>query len=132
MSNDHQSSLGLQILVKSLLNIGLTWVMATYLSTYFVLTGGWPAIIIVGMVLMAMNVIVRPILNILTLPLRLFATILAIIIVNGLFLYGTTEFLSLFVDASIMTLAIGGGVGGWVVLSLVTGLGNWAIKAVMK
>jgi len=132
VSNDHQSSLGLQILVKSLLNIGLTWVMATYLSTYFVLTGGWPAIIIVGMVLMAMNVIVRPILNILTLPLRLFATILAIIIVNGLFLYGTTEFLSLFVDASIMTLAIGGGVGGWVVLSLVTGLGNWAIKAVMK
>ena len=81
-----RGSMPLRILIKTLLNIAVVWLMATYLDQYFQLTGGPAAFVIIGALFTLLNMFVRPVLEILTLPFKLFATIIAIIIVNGGFI----------------------------------------------
>jgi putative membrane protein len=131
MADPTSSSLPLKITVKTLLNIALVWVMATYLNQFFVIGGGWRAIIIVGVILTLLNILVRPVLNVLTLPLKLFATILAVIVVNGAFVY-LTHLLILRMDPEIAQLTILGGAWGWIVVAAVLGFGNWLIKEMLR
>jgi putative membrane protein len=105
--------------------------MATYLNQFFVIGGGWRAIIIVGVILTLLNILVRPVLNVLTLPLKLFATILAVIVVNGAFVY-LTHLLILRMDPEIAQLTILGGAWGWIVVAAVLGFGNWLIKEMLR
>ncbi|ALM09533.1 MAG TPA: hypothetical protein DEB30_05285 [Candidatus Peribacter riflensis] len=128
---DSSGSLPLKITMKAILNIALVWGMATYLSQYFELTGGWRAIIIVGALLTLLNILVRPILAIITMPLRLFATILAVIISNGVFVW-LVHLLVLRMDPAIVGLEIFGGVWGWIVVAAVIGFANWVMKEILK
>jgi len=120
----------LKVLVKSLLNIAVVWLMAKYLSQYFHVTGGIPAYIIIGALLTLMNMFVRPILDILTLPLKLFATIIAIIIVNGAFIQ-LVHTIAANMNPNLVTLNIYGGLWGWVVVAVVLGFSNWLIKIIL-
>ncbi len=43
-----RGSMPLRILIKTLLNIAVVWLMATYLDQYFQLTGGPAAFVIIG------------------------------------------------------------------------------------
>ncbi|MFH0851347.1 MAG: phage holin family protein [Candidatus Peregrinibacteria bacterium] len=128
---DSSGSLPLKITIKAILNIALVWVMATYLDQYFALTGGWRAIIIVGALLTLLNLLVRPILAVLTLPLRLFATILAVIVVNGVFVW-LVHILVLRMDPAIVGLEIFGGVWGWIVVAAAIGFANWIMKEIIR
>lgn len=120
----------MKILVKFLLNVATVWVMATYLSQYFQMTGGIPAFIIVGALITLMNMFVRPILDILTLPLKLFATILAVIIVNGVFIQ-FAHMVVINMDPGLVTMEIYGGLWGWVVVAVVFGFANWLVKEML-
>ncbi|MDO8468196.1 MAG: phage holin family protein [Candidatus Peribacter sp.] len=128
---DSSGSLPLKITIKAILNVALVWAMATYLDQYFALTGGWRAIVIVGALLTLLNLLVRPILAILTLPLKLFATILAVIVVNGLFVW-LVHLLVLRMDPAIVGLDIFGGVWGWIVVAAAIGFANWVMKEIIR
>lgn len=131
MADEKKSSLALRLTIKFLLNIGIVWVLATYLDQYFAVDGGFPAYIIIGALITLMNIFVRPVLALLTLPLKLLATILAIIIVNGGFLYLTIKITDL-MDPTIVQMEILGGIGGWIVVAIVFGFLNWLEKELFK
>ncbi|MBT3293586.1 phage holin family protein [Candidatus Peregrinibacteria bacterium] len=131
MADSDSLSLPARLFIRAVLNIGLVWGMTTYMGQYFVLTGGIQAFIIVGALLTLMNIFVRPILAVLTLPLKLFATVLAIIIVNGVFVQLTHEIVQ-YMEEGLVTLEINGGLWGWILVAVILGLGNWIMKVLMK
>lgn len=120
-------SLSLRIVIRTLANIGLVYAMNAIIPVYFQVIGSWAAFILIGILLGFLNVLVRPILDLVTLPLKLFATLLAVIIVNGVILWLTYR-ITLLMDPNIVMLVIGGGIGGWVIASIVLGTGNWILK----
>lgn len=124
-------SLPARIVVTTICSIGLVWLLRLYLGGYFVLTGGYAAWITVGALLTLMNMTVRPILDIATLPLRFFATFLAIVIANGIFLWIAVKIVE-HMDAKIVTLKIEGGLVGWIVLSFALGFAHWVIKELQR
>ena len=129
--NSSSGSLPLRITIKAGLNIFLVWLLAAYLDQYFQLTGGWRAIIIVAALITLLNLIVRPVLAIITIPLRLFATILAVIIVNGVFVW-LTQLMVERMDPAIVQLEIFGGLWGWIVVAVILGFANWLEKELLK
>lgn len=121
----------MKITIRAILTIALVWAMATYLDQYFDLTGGWRSIIIVGALLTLLNLLVRPVLSLLTLPLKLFATILAVIVVNGVFVW-LVQMLVAKMDPAVVRLEIFGGVWGWVVVAATIGFANWVMKEILR
>lgn len=129
MEHEHRQSL--RLLTKAILNVLLVWGLATLIPMYFAVTGGWFAYIIIGALISLLNFFVRPILYLIALPFKLFATILALIIVNGLFVQLLYE-ASLYLDQSLVTLNIQGGLIGWSVVAIAFGLANWLMKIALK
>ena len=125
------SSLALRILLKFAINVGLAALLATQFSQYFQLTGGGRAYVIVGALLTILNLVLRPVLELLTLPLKLFATILAIIIVNAAFVQFVVWTVQE-MDTELISLQIAGGLLGWAIIAVILGLGNWVSKAMFK
>jgi len=131
MSESSGASAPVRILIKFGLNVGLTALLAVYLDEYFRMTGGLQAYVVMGSLLTLMNIIVRPILSIILLPLKLFVTILAIIILHGAFVQLAVMIVQR-MDPEIITLEIFGGLWGWIVVAVILGLGNWTMKAMLK
>ena len=132
MAEEQQkASLALRLTIKFLLNIVIVWVLTTYLDQYFSVEGGLAAFIIVGALITLMNIFVRPVLALLTLPLKLLATILAIMIVNGVFLY-LTMLITDHMDPTVVKMEILGGVGGWIVVAIVFGFLNWVERELFR
>lgn len=98
---------------------------------YFVVTGGFVAYTVFGALITLLNFFIRPILYVIALPFKLFATILALIIVNGLFVQLLYES-GLYLDQSIVTLDIQGGLMGWGIVAIAFGLSNWFMKIALK
>lgn len=76
-----------------------------------------------------LNLLVRPVLNVISFPLFLFSGIIAIILVNVLFLWLTLQIVEGW-DPARIGLAVTGGAWGWILSSLALGLGNWVMKKV--
>lgn len=125
--NQSNMSLPIQILLKVVVNIALVWFLSRYFAQYFTLLGGGNAVVITGIVFGALNAILRPILEVLTFPIRLFATLIALIIVHGLIIYVALLWLQNPYGSDIL-LTINGGVIGWLFVMMIFGLGNWAVK----
>ncbi|MBI3619126.1 phage holin family protein [Candidatus Peregrinibacteria bacterium] len=119
-----------RLIIRFVLNVLLVWALATYLSDYFSVEGGWTAFVVIGALLTLMNAVVRPLLTLITLPLRLLATILTVVIINGIFLWLTILIVGV-MDSSVVSLQINGGIAGWIFLSLLVGLANWVMKEVL-
>jgi uncharacterized membrane protein YvlD (DUF360 family) len=131
ISESSNISLPLRITLKAVLNIALVWVMATYLDQFFQLSGSWRAIIIVGALITLLNIFIRPVLEVITLPLKLFATLIAFIIVNG-GIVQLTQMVTQRMDPADVQLEIFGGLWGWLVVATVFGFGNWLIRTILK
>ena len=69
MAEQSSLSLPLRILLRAALNVALVYAMDRFLPQYFTVFGGWPAYIVVGAVITVLNFVVRPLLDIVTLPL---------------------------------------------------------------
>lgn len=131
MSSENNTHHALKLAIKSILNIVLVWTMSLYLNQYFSLSGGIVAAIIVGALITLLNIFFRPILAIILLPLKLFATIIAIIISNGAFIY-VVHLATQRMDSSLVQLEIYGGPWGWIVVAVCFGLANWVMKEMFK
>lgn len=124
-------SLPTRLLLRFALTIGLVWALAVLLPDYVFISGGFVGILVVAGIMTILNILVRPILNAILLPLKLLINILAIIIVNTVFLWITYQ-LVYFLDPNLVTFEILGGFVGWLVVALAIGLGHWAMKVILK
>lgn len=131
MSSSSDSHLPLKLALKFALNVALVWALATYVDQYFGLDGGMPAYVIVGALITLLNIFFRPILNVLTLPLKLFATLIAIIAANGAFVY-VVHLVTLQMDPTLVRFEIYGGPWGWVVIAICFGFANWVLREMFK
>lgn len=119
-----------RLALRALLTMALIWLMATYLPQYLGITGGIAAVIVTGALLTLLNLFVRPLLNIVTFPLKLFATIIAIILANAAFLW-IVMWVTERMDPTLIQFQVRGGLVGWFVISLMLGTMNWVLKEVL-
>jgi len=132
MTSDASSfSLPTKLLIRFVLTILFVAVLSRYLPEYFVVQGGVFAYLVIGALLTLLNIFVRPILKILAFPLKLFATLTALILVNGIFIF-LIYFITQQMDSSLVMLQIGGGIVGWILVSILLGFGNWLIKLIIR
>lgn len=131
MSDSQGVSAPLKLIIRLLLTIALVWAMSAFLERYFFVSGGLAAYIVIGSLLTLMNVLVRPLLHLISLPFKLFAVIIAIIIVNGGFLWLTME-IAEELDPDVVQLHVDGGVGGWILVALILGVANWVFREMLK
>lgn len=116
--------------MSAVLNSLLVYGLDQYVPQYVIIFGGVGAYVTIGNLLTLMNFLVRPLLNILSLPFKLIATLLTIITMNGLFLWLTYQII-LQMDPTITALTITGGLSGWLIVSSILGVANWLMKAVL-
>lgn len=132
MSSDQSSSSApLRLILRTLLTIGIVWLLPVVVPSFALLEGGLVATFLIGITLTLLNIIARPLINILTFPFKLFATIGAIILANAAFLWLLMKIVSM-MDPSLVRFEIQGGLLGWIVVSLVLGLSNWILKEILK
>lgn len=124
-------SLWLRILLRFLLTIVLVWAMKTYLGTWIVITGGIPAYVIIAALITLMNLFVEPVLNLLAAPLKFFMTFVAVILVNGVFLWLTVRIVRM-MEPTLVTMQIKGGIPGWIVVLLALGIAKSFMKYGLK
>lgn len=115
------------LIIRPFLNIVLVAALAYLLPNHFVVGGGFTGILIIGILIGIFNILIKPILSIITLPIRLLSDILASIIVNSLFLW-FVEGIVQGIDVQIVTLDIRGGFFGFLLVAAVFGLLNWIMK----
>lgn len=120
-------SLPMRLTAGFVLTIGMLWGMVVYLPQYFVIVGGIPALVILGALLTLMNIFILPVLNVVSFPLKLLATLITIIALNLLFLWLLTAFAAR-LDPKFVVLSVQGGVDGWLIVSTVLGVGHWVLK----
>ncbi len=111
-------SLPLRLLLHVAVTTVLFWAMATYLPQYVGITGGWPAYFVLGVILALLNLLVRPVLDLIAAPVRLIAGLIALILVNGIFLWILVTITGK-IDPRIATFEIRGGILGWIVVALI-------------
>ncbi len=129
MSTNETSSLGLplRILFSAILTILLVWAMNTLIPQYFAISGGWAAFVIVGCLVTLLNLIARPILHVLTFPLKLFATLLALILSNAAFVWLVVRITSQ-MDPSLVRLTVAEGFVSWMAVAAILGIANLFFK----
>lgn len=121
----------LRLLFRFLLTLVLVWVMDRYLDSYILITGGWKGFAIVAGIITVLNLLVRPILDLIVLPLRLLATILSIIVVNAAILWITVWLVDQ-LPGSLVGVTVLGGIAGWLILSIVLGLAKWVMSLLLR
>lgn len=119
--------LPLRIVWRYLLTIFLLWILARVLPNTLTIGGGAWALPTLAAVLLLLNTVLRPALSIIALPLKLFVTLLAVILVNAVFLW-ILQTVVAHLDPTIATLTIDGGTLGWIIVALSLGIGNWLIQ----
>lgn len=122
-------SLPLRITLRLVLTIALVWAMQRYLGRYILITGSLPGWIVIGSLLTLMNLLVRPVLNAIAIPLHILASLLTFIIVNGVFI-GITMWIAGHLEPDLVTMDIIG-FQGWIVIPIVLGAANWAMKVML-
>jgi putative membrane protein len=119
-----------RLALRALLTMALVWLMAKYFPQYLSITGGLAAVIVTGALLTLLNLFVRPLLNVITFPLKLFATIIAIVLANAVFLW-MVMWVTERMDPTLIQFQIRGGIWGWIVVSLMLGTMNWVLKEIL-
>lgn len=123
-------SLPLRLVLSAVLNSILAWGLDAFLPAYVTIFGGVGAFVIIGSLLTLMNFLVRPVLQLVSLPFKLIATLLTLIVVNGFFLLLVYQ-IALQMDPNIIVLTITGGLAGWIVVALVLGIASWLMKHIL-
>jgi putative membrane protein len=120
-----------RLVFRFLLTILLVWLLDYYYGAHFIVEGGWFAIIAMAAIITLLNTIVRPVLELITLPLKFFAHILAFVVVNGLIVWMLVS-ISDHLDSSAVSLNILGGFLEWTFIAVVLGFSNWIMKEILK
>ncbi len=126
MADSRSLSLPIKLIAQYALTVLALWLLIRFLPQYLVIEGSWVALPTVAALLMLLNMFARPVLKVLTFPLKLFMTIVAIVLANGLFLWLLENIAERF-DPQTAVVLVQGGWGGWIVIALLLGLANWVI-----
>lgn len=110
-----------RIVLRLLLNCAFILLLARSPGTAFLVTGGIPAILLLGFLLTAIDLLVRPFLSLLTLPLRLLLSLLNTLVLSGLSL-GALVLISGEFPPSVLTITIAGGLRDLFLLIAIFGL----------
>jgi len=128
---EKRANAGMKLAFRVFINVGVVLFLHHYFDTFFVLEGGYQAIAIVALTFTVLNMIVIPILNVLSLPIKLIAWLVAFILVNAAAVYITIWFITAIAIPGV-SLAIEGSFIGWILVSAVLGAGNWLVRAIVK
>lgn len=131
MAESQRLSSPIRIVLLWMLTVVLIYLMSTFLDRTFFLSGGLYAYIIIGSLITLMNLIVRPVLVIVTYPFKLFAGIIVLIVVNGGILW-LTERIAEKMNPELVSLQIDQGIGGWILVAFILGLANWFFKHILR
>jgi uncharacterized membrane protein YvlD (DUF360 family) len=115
-----------RLLLRSILTIALVAAMDRWLTTFSVV-GGLRAYITIGALLTLLNAFVRPFLHLITFPLHILSTLIAVLLVNAVFLYITQQIAEMF-DPTVAQMIISGSVRGWFTVAATIGIANWLMK----
>jgi putative membrane protein len=110
----------IRALVQIALN-GVAVLVAAYLVPGISYTGSLPALLLVGLVVGLINLIVRPIVTLLSLPLIVLSLGLFYLLINGMMLYLAAWLLPHHLQVS--------GCGAAILGGLVVALVNWLVRA---
>ncbi|MSR87102.1 hypothetical protein EXS70_02930 [Candidatus Peribacteria bacterium] len=121
----------IRLFLRFILTLLLVWAMAVYMDQYFFVTGGLLAYVIIAALITLMNILISPLLNLILLPLRMLATIVAIVLANGLFLFFTVWVID-HMERDLVTVDIQGGLAGWILVAIVLGMAKWLMKICLK
>lgn len=124
-------SLPLRIVASFLLNAGVVYTLGWLFPQLFLLSPGWRALLIVSVIFTAMNVVVTPVLRILSLPIRAFVWTIGALLTNGLALWVTVRLVAV-LKLEGVTLAIGGGLVTWLLLTIIFGLANGVLRRMLS
>jgi putative membrane protein len=111
-------------MIRALLQIvlnGIAVLVAAYLVPGIVYTGSLPALLLVGLVVGLVNLIVKPIVTLLSLPLIVLTLGLFYLLINGLMLYVASWLLPHHLQVH--------GCGAAILGGLVVALVNWLVRA---
>lgn len=111
--------------------IAITWALTVLLPQYLQIGGGIVGLLIVGAILAILNVLVRPILKAIAFPLHLIAGLLAVILVNTVFLWIAREAVAK-LEPGMASLTIEGGIIGLLVVAFALGITNWIVSAMLE
>ena len=129
---DRTFSAPIVLLLQYALTVLLLWVLSRVLvPQYLVIEGSVMALPTIAALLMLLNMFARPVLKLLALPLKLFMTIVAIVLVNAAFLWILERIAERFEPETALFM-VQGGLGGWIVVALLLGLGNWILHHILK
>ena len=120
-----------KISFRVFINVGIVWFLDAYFPDFFILRGGIQTIALAGLTLTFLNWIIVPVLHVLSLPIKMFAWMVAFLIVNAAALWIAIWFIDM-LNISGVSISIGGGIVGWLIVSVLLGMGNWVVKAVLK
>lgn len=121
----------IRLLLRIAATIGMTWLLATFLPQYVVVTGGIRGIVVVGIILALLNAVLRIVFDIVLFPLRLFSKIVFLIMVNAGLLWFAQHVVDLFSE-SIARFHVQGGFVGWVVAAVAFGVLSWLIRELLS
>ncbi len=110
----------MRVLLQVVLNAVALWLAATFVPGIHY-TGGIQWLLIAGLVLGLLNLLVKPVLTFLSLPLIVLTLGLFYLLINGLVLYLAAALLPHHLHVA--------GCGTAVIGGLVIGLFNWAVRA---
>ncbi len=127
---DRSSSLPIRLILQYALTVALLWGITRYLPDYLVIQGSLAAIPTVAALVLLLNLFARPIMKILTFPLKLIMTLVAVILVNALFLWILTKIAEQF-DPTTAIVLVQGGLGGWIVVACILGCANWIFHKIL-
>ena len=128
---EKRANSGMKLAFRVFINLAIVLFLTSYFETFFVLQGGYQAIAIAGLTFTVLNMLIVPVLHVLSFPIKLFAWLIAFVLVNAVAVWLTVWFITALAIPGV-SLAIQGGVVGWILVSLVFGAGNWVVKAVVK
>lgn len=128
---ERRANAGMKLAFRVFINIAIVLFLRSYFGTFFILQGGYQAIAIVALTFTVLNMLIVPVLHVLSLPIKMFAWIIAFILVNAAAVWLAVWFVTA-LSISGVSLSIGGGIIGWIFVSVIFGVGNWIVKAVVK
>jgi putative membrane protein len=128
---EKRASSAMKFSFRVFINLAVIYFLHTYFNSFFILTGGLQTIAIVGLTLTFLNWLVVPILRVLSLPIKFMAWAIAFLVVNAAAVWLTVSFVAS-LNIPGVSLTIGGGVVGWILVSMFFGAGNWMVKAIVK
>lgn len=123
----------MKLLKRILLGIlanGATLYLVTYALDEVNYTGGWKFFMIAGIFIGLLNVIVKPILKLLSLPFVLLSAGLFLIVINAVILWLTKHLLEVAAIGDIRLII--SGIGNYLVAAFVFGLANWIVHIFIK